>query len=128
MRNPIRFKSWGSIINRAFVLSALGRIELHFNTTRPSPSLQMHSLESISIVPPFSLLALLVLLPRLLSIEPRREEPQECGEGEIVVSGEKNMLLSREFGRQGDQEVDDLARVRAAVAVVAEEDDGGGVE
>uniref|UniRef100_A0A803RAQ7 Uncharacterized protein n=1 Tax=Cannabis sativa TaxID=3483 RepID=A0A803RAQ7_CANSA len=65
MRNTIRFKSWGSVINGSFIVHPFGYVELGLDFPRPSPSLQMHIFIPFSFVPPFSLLIFFVLLPSL---------------------------------------------------------------
>lgn len=53
---------------------------------------------------------------------------EEGGEGEVVVAGEEHVALVRVAGGKRDEEIEDLAGVWTPVAVIAEEDYGGGLE
>lgn len=131
MRNTVRFKSGTGIVNRALIFGAFGGIKLGLDLAGPSPALQVHFLVPISLKPPFSLLVILVLPPTFLEIGAvwrRRKQTQEGGEGQVVVARQEHVLLARVLGRQRYEEVEDLAGVGPAVAVVAEEDDDGGLE
>lgn len=128
MRNSIGIECRRSIVHRPLEFSPLHGIKLHSHLPRPPPPLQVHPLVPLVPVPAFSLLVHFVLLPPLTevaSVRWPRYGPEESREGEVVVPGEEDMLLAGIPGGQGDEEIDDTAGVRAAVAVVAKEDDQG---
>jgi type IV secretory pathway protease TraF len=58
----------------------------------------------------------------------RWQELQEVCKGEVMVSTEVDVFLRRVAGRKIAEEIEDSGRLRPSVAVVPEEDDGGGVE
>lgn len=132
MRNTVGFKSRPRIADGALVLRPLSRIEPNLGSPTPPPPLQVHILVSISLEPPFSLLVPLVLLPRLRELEPfvrrPRQDSDERGKSVLVVAAEEHVGLVRVRGGQAKEEVDDLAGVRPAIAVVAEEYDERGLE
>ncbi len=132
MRNTVGLKSRPSVVDRALVLRPLSLIEPNLDSPTPPSPLQVHILVPISLEPPFLLLVPLVLLPRLRELEPLiqrpRQDSDERDESEVVVAGEEHVGLVRVRGRQAKEEVDYLAGVWPAVAVVSEEDDERGLE
>lgn len=131
MGNTIGLKGRSSVVNRTLIVGSLSMIEPILDGTTPPSPLQVHLLKPITLKPPFPILTRLELLPPLGEFGPVRgwrKEVEEGGEGEVVVAGEEHVALVRVAGGKRDEEIEDLAGVWTPVAVIAEEDYGGGLE
>lgn len=119
------------VVDGALVREPLLGVPPLLDDTAPPPPLHVHDLVPRAAEPPFVLLVVDVLVPggrKRGAIGRRRQRPDERGEGEVVVAAEEDVTLRRVSCGKRDKEVEDPPRVRATVAVVAEEDDKRGGE
>lgn len=131
MGNAIGLEGWPGIIDGTIIGHSLLGVKPAAHVTAPAPSLHVHGLVALSLEPAFPLLVQRVLRPggwEGQAVGRRREGTDEGGEGEVVVAAEEDVALPRVLGGEGEEEVDDLAGVGAAVTVIAEEDDEGSGE
>jgi hypothetical protein len=119
------------IVDGALVREPLLGVPPLLDEPAPPPPLHVHSLMPWPAEPPLVFFVVAVLVPggrEWGAVGRRRQRPDERGEGEVVVAAEEDMALCRVPRGECEEEVQDPARLRAPVTVVAEEDDERGGE